>query len=549
MLFDSTTNALLSSVAVVQNTAGLMGGGVYLRKQSTYIGFAGVRFEGNTCTRGSGGALYVGAGCRFISIGGLQPLLQTAESPPCTPLAPCVILSSHLDATLTGGEGFTALGFFATFPTRAAGSIVRCTDHAYVGSYKYGLRTVDGQTTCSQEPLDPTTPGVQGEPPYHHTGSSVNVNITHYPFNNNPYITFVVFPYARYDGGNGSRRGDSTAATFVGNTAGVSGGALHVQSSVTNLFVMPGTSFSRNVARGTGGAVFVNDTNDGLYFFSTTFTSNHAMSGGAVMLYSQNAAVQFADCRFTLNTAQYGGAVYLGTSNGNGVSFTETANIVRFRNTTMMYNSANVHGGAVYADFLNSFTFNGSRIAHNIAKEHGGAVFLSQSNGPVTLIHTKVERNQAVGGSGGAVYADTSRNIIQLESTSFALNTAHAMGGAVAVMGGNTLNITAGSCAFTSNSVRVGYGGAIYVASSAVAVGGATVAFVNNSAVSGSALYLSSSSTASFTLANTSHKVRNNHNQSFIGYRVIGVAFLQAAHHRPHLTTLCLYPSHLPPPR
>ena len=502
-MIDTTTNALVSSISAVQNTAGLTGGGIYVRKQSAYIGFAGAHFEGNMCTLGSGGALYVDDSCSYISIGGLQPLLQTVPiaSSGSTPII-------KYDKTITGGVGFTALGFFVTFPTQASNIITYCSDHAFVGTYKYGRKPTGDGSTCAQEFLDPTTPGVQGEPPYRYTSNFMNVNMTHFPNLNNPYITCAVFPYARYDG-SGAGYGPA-GATFEGNTAAMAGGALHVQSSVTHLFVMPGTTFRGNIALSSGGAVYVNDTNVGLYFYSTTFTDNHAGLGGAVHLYNQNSAVQFTDCSFTLNTAQNGGAVYLGTGNGNGMSLTVTTNIVRFDNTTMMYNTADFYGGAVYADFLNSFTFNRSRLMYNRAMQHGGAVFMSQSNRPVALINTTVERNQAVGGSGGAVYVDTSLNGVELQSTSLSFNTAGAMGGAMAFMAYNTLDITAGSCLFTSNRAVGGFGGAVYVSASAVVVGPSTVSFTNNSAESGSALYLSSSSTASFTLSNSSQKVRNS---------------------------------------
>jgi predicted outer membrane repeat protein len=158
MLFDSTTNVLLSAITVVHNTAGLMGGGVYLRKRSTYVGFAGVRFEGNTCTRGSGGALYIGASCSFIAIGGLQPLLQTLDGPDCMGIGPsCLTSRTIADKTLTGGAGFTALGFFVTFLTQPLNVITHGTDHAYVGNYKYGLKSAGNQGAYLQEPLDPIT--------------------------------------------------------------------------------------------------------------------------------------------------------------------------------------------------------------------------------------------------------------------------------------------------------------------------------------------------------------------------------------------------------
>ena len=81
----------------------------------------------------------------------------------------------------------------------------------------------------------------------------------------------------------------------------------------------------------------------------------------------------------------------------------------------------------------------------------------------------------------------------------------------MAFMESNTLNIAGGRCMFTGNAARGGHGGAVYVSSSVVIVDQAAVAFTNNSAMSGSALYLSSSSSAVFALSNSTQKVRCDH--------------------------------------
>ena len=166
---------------------------------------------------------------------------------------------------------------------------------------------------------------------------------------------------------------------------------------------MPGGSFTRNTAVVGGGAVYVNDTNSGLYLYSSTFSRNRAPRGGAVYVYNQNTAVHHTDCTFFNNTAQYGGAVYMGAGNGNGLSLTVLTNVLRFTNVTMRSNTATVDGGAIYADFLNSFTVDRSLMVNNVAGGRGGAIFLSYSNKPIAVSGSTVMHNTARAGAGGSL--------------------------------------------------------------------------------------------------------------------------------------------------
>ena len=98
------------------------------------------------------------------------------------------------------------------------------------------------------------------------------VNISHTIIGNNPYISFTVYPFAQLlNGRNGG-------LSFDRNYAGGFGGGMSIDSSVNNLFMMPGGSFTRNLATSGGGAVYVNDSNSGLYFYSTTFSRNRLLT-------------------------------------------------------------------------------------------------------------------------------------------------------------------------------------------------------------------------------------------------------------------------------
>ena len=306
----------------------------------------------------------------------------------------------------------------------------------------------------------------------------------------------------------------------------------------------------------TGGAVFMNASNSGIYFYSTSFIGNKASSkvhvsstvsgqsdgqGGAISLWNLNSAIHFYNCWFTTNMAgKYGGAIYMNQANGNGVASTFTTNVIRLTNVTMQNNIATVDGGGIYASNGNSMTVLNSQLSNNVASSgRGGAIFLSQNNYPVSVVGSALISNAAIG-SGGAVYADNGFNSMVIDTTRFVTNTANGLGGAIALNTGNalfvdnavnfvsnrvigaggalsisssTLTFMAGyivtflnNSAESSPSQAQGYGGAILLSSSALRFESGVVSFLNNTAdTKGSGMYIASSSTCSVVLANISY--------------------------------------------
>ena len=376
---------------------------------------------------------------------------------------------------------------------------------AIVGDYVYKLN-------CT------TAPGLNGEAPYFYHGSTMAINLTQYTDQLNPTNSFLsvwAFPSS------------SSSTVFDSNVATAYGGAIYIGNSVNNVFFMPGTVFTDNTAAGSGGAVFVDSLSSKMYFYSTFFRNNASTNGGAVALQNLIPSVYFYNCLFTLNNAQYGGAVHLGTANGNDLSNTGLFNLIEFINATMRHNNAALDGGGIYANNLNSFSLVLSRMVDNVAGRSGGAMFLSQSNGPITIDSTIFGNNRAsatggaialntgntlsistssnfdynsAGTDGGAIFSNASNTITSVFGSivAFSRNTCKGRGGALTMNAGSIVTFN-GTTTFDSNYAQR-QGGAIAVSASALVLGPSAITFINNSALSGSAMYLTSSSTSSVSL-------------------------------------------------
>jgi predicted outer membrane repeat protein len=341
------------------------------------------------------------------------------------------------------------------------------------------------------------------------------------------FVALTVFPVT-----------STGSLSFVNNHASLSGGAVHIESANDNIFFAPGAAFTGNTASGSsgsGGAVYIGDSNKYIYFYSASFVGNKAtVSGGALTLSQLNTPVNLYSCTFRWNRAELRGAMYFRVANGKGLLAAVTSNAVQLHNATVIGNHASTDGGGLACDVLNAVSVMDSRFEDNTAGRNGGAIAATQSN--INVSTTAFARNSA-GAAGGAVAMNSNSGLnVQPAAaytdavTVFAHNSAVTEGGAIFLGASNTLStygpvvfdenmctgsggrggavsvntlstVTVGAAAsLSSNGVR-GYGGALSVTASALAFGPHNVSFVNNSAASGSALYLSSSSTSAVTLA------------------------------------------------
>ena len=477
-LFFNIANQISIALCTFASNIADNGGAIYIDIQSTFIGMTAVLFLRNVALSGAGGAVYVGASCSYISFGGPMPLLETCQGVCDQAINIDANLFGHSNTIIQEPTNLHVIGYYVVFNDVPRNVFYWCGDRAVVGDYVYGYGS--GYNNCTLANGGTTASGVNGEAPYLYHGSNMIINFTRLSNDNynNGYVSLWVFPLS------------DLSSVFDSNTAATNGGAIYIDNSVNNVFVMPGTRFTDNSVTGSGGAVFLDSLSDKLYFYSTMFSGNHASkNGGAVAFQNNIASVHFYNCSFISNSAQYGGAVYLDTA--NGIDFTKTGlvNAIEFVNVSVRHNIAALDGGGIYANNLNVFSVEHSRMVDNVAGRSGGAISLNTIN---------------------TMSVSTSNTINSIGTTTFSRNTCMGRGGALAM---NTGSIVAfnGTTTFDSNYAQF-QGGAIVVSASSLALGSNAITFVNNSALSGSAMYLMSSSTSSVTLLSSYNKVlfRNN---------------------------------------
>ena len=141
-------------------------------------------------------------------------------------------------------------------------------------------------------------------------------------------------------------------------------------------------------------------------------------------------------------------------------------------------NRAGVYGGAVFANAQNAITFGTlgpTSFTHNAAGRAGGAVY-SQSGNTLTAL-------------GDVTFSQNS--CFDPTSTAFSA-LQFCAGGALAVYQSNVVLL--GKTQFLSNTAF--HGGALHMAASALTLGPKELTLTSNRARSGSAMYMTSSSTS-----------------------------------------------------
>jgi predicted outer membrane repeat protein len=262
-------------------------------------------------------------------------------------------------------------------------------------------------------------------------------------------------------------------ASFDGNTA-PSGGAI-ANSLVTSasLLEIADSSFSNNIATGTGGNGGALYLQKGTAAFDviirdTALTSNQAGStsglGGAAHF---NGAVALALTRvsFSMNSAARGGGLSLAGAQ------------LQLTGGTFSQNHANVDGGALYATAGSNWevlhALNAPVLfAGNTATGRGGAIYdvSGQANqlapGDIAGSTVRFQGNQA--NQGGAIYLSSGGVIGLSLPTRFDNNSALADGGAIYATGANTFLFSDGvgspgnRLEFTGNQAAA-KGGAVYI--------------------------------------------------------------------------------------
>lgn len=246
-----------------------------------------------------------------------------------------------------------------------------------------------------------------------------------------------------------------TGSLFLRNqTNGFGGGVF----SFATVFVT-NTTFLSNTAGADGGAIHMNNLNGAnLQVWDTTFTGNTAGYGGGISL-SNNASLRLTNSLFTYNQ---GSAVYVhgyatiekstfaNNSGFYGAGVQVFLGRLHLKESTFVNNLAYA-GGGVYvgaSTFISNSTFSG-----NWAKSYGGGIMVEGGSARlnnVTVVHNVADENQDGHGEGGGVAAVPStltlRNVIIAENEDWSPGTQNpdCFGEPVFSAGYNLIGISAG---------------------------------------------------------------------------------------------------------
>lgn len=410
------------------NKNGSNGGGAVMNitTETTYIK-GGARFEGNSTSGGTGGAIQ-NQSTGAMDVDGAVFIGNTA--------------TYYGGAIGWGGNGSIKNAEFTNNVANAGGALYFTDSTATLDII--GSEFTGNHTTGSQ--------------PYSSYGGAISgagtINISDTIFDGN---------YAQ-SGGAIEHAGvlDITGGEFKNNYAlGYGGGGIDFDGVSLSI---SGTQFTNNQARATsgdGGAIYANGTSltidDGASFYNNTagdgggaiyaqagltitgtadkhiiFDTNTSGGAGGAVFYAKSSPLDISYTDFTGNISNddtYGaGALYI--SSGSNVA---TLDNVKFeRNTTTMY------GGAIFAYSPLKITGN-STFEKNTAAA-GGAIFairdvtLDSSDGHITFTGNTTTMTAAEGGGGADIYLNASDDVnLNITGTSMDWNV--SMDGGIAGTG------------------------------------------------------------------------------------------------------------------
>lgn len=236
-----------------------------------------------------------------------------------------------------------------------------------------------------------------------------------------------------------------TTCDFDGNTALPGTGGAVASNGVLSAPTFDLCTFTGNSADWSG-AMETAECSPTL--LDCIFTMNDAVNGGGAMAHSGGADSSMVRCQFFSNTAGFGGAVYF-------LDVTDVA----FTGCEFFNNSANDAGAMSFYNagaLVDGCRFEGN-TAGIIPSGLGGAVGAVVGSNPVIRRCTFI--NNSAGGSGGAVWLDSSPAI--LASSYFLGNFSDWSGGAIENIASDSL---IAGCVFSGNTATNSHGGAVTIA-------------------------------------------------------------------------------------
>ena len=187
----------------------------------------------------------------------------------------------------------------------------------------------------------------------------------------------------------------------VGDQAAGNGGAIFTAAALS----MTGVTVRASFAQVSGGGVYsVNNLTiaggDNTTFATPGFMGNSAgLSGGAVFINNTNGTFGFSasDITFRHNSAKFGGAAYLIGTMDNGIT-------PSFSSVTFYGNRANRGGSLNIDNPAGQVSIHGGTFKYDSASDVGGSIFI-QSDQTVLLQNLRID-NAFAFNDGGAIYFD-----------------------------------------------------------------------------------------------------------------------------------------------
>jgi predicted outer membrane repeat protein len=219
-------------------------------------------------------------------------------------------------------------------------------------------------------------------------------------------------------------------STFTNNSARLYGGAIYVQHS--NISIVDCSLIGNSARNGGGGGVAFYGVDSVVTLQGSSFSHNSATANGGAICSSGSMSVN--DCSFMSNSAlYYGGAIHhqfasnaliarsTFTNNSarlyGGAIFAVTASNISIVDSSFIGNSAKYGGGVNFFGIISGITIQRTNLTRNIAQLHGGGVYFSAPNQKIGIVANIFSENQALMGSGGAMYFAVSCSLISIGGT------------------------------------------------------------------------------------------------------------------------------------
>ena len=195
-------------------------------------------------------------------------------------------------------------------------------------------------------------------------------------------------------------------SVFIFNTAGGSGGALHLdRQSDSAVYSIRGSTFIFNDASFCGafsidnyhGVVVINDSN---FYYNSAVDSKDGVGGVGCI---RNSSVTINNCSFIANRAK---------GDAGGLHLEESR--LTIKNSNFSNNTAGRDGGAVHTyAHPSDYLIAGSIFNFNVAGDDGGAVFVGRKGSNITLDKSTFTNNSAADRGGAISIIATMLNVSQ----------------------------------------------------------------------------------------------------------------------------------------